>query len=148
MKASILLAVAILTLVGCKNTTKEENLEKETTNTPILETGCYAYKANGNSIKMEITKVSESITGNLNIFYAEKDANQGEFRGTLNGNKLIGTYTFNSEGTESSREIAFLVKNNQLIEGYGELNTSGTKFKDVNNIKYTSSMPLTKTDCN
>jgi hypothetical protein len=28
----------------------------------------------------------------------------------LNGDKLIGTYTFNAEGKESSREIAFLVK--------------------------------------
>ena len=83
----------------------------------------------------------------LNIEYAEKDANQGKFVGTLNGDKLIGTYTFNSEGTESSREMAFLIKDNQLIEGYGELNEDGTKFKDMNTIKYTSTMPLTKMEC-
>lgn len=42
----------------------------------------------------------------------------------------------------------FLVKDNQLIEGYGDLNEDGTKFKDVNSIKDTSTMPLTKVDCN
>ena len=125
----------------------EENAEMETTQNSTLEIGCYDYKSDGNNIKMEITEVNENVTGVLYIAFAEKDTNQGKFVGTLNGNKLIGTYTFNSEGTKSSREMAFLVKDNQLIEGYGDLNEDGTKFKDVNTIKYTSTMPLTKVDC-
>ncbi len=43
--------------------------------------------------------------------------------------------------------MAFWVKDNQLIEGYGDLNEDGTKFTDVNTIKYTSTMPLTKVEC-
>ena len=43
--------------------------------------------------------------------------------------------------------MAFLVQDNQLIEGYGDLNEEATKFKDVNSIKYTSDMPLSKKDC-
>ena len=65
----------------------------------------------------------------------------------LNGDKLIGTYTFDSEGKSSSREVAYELKDNQLIEGYGDLDDSGTKFKDVNTIKYTSTTPLLKVDC-
>lgn len=148
MKKLVLLIFTLVTVVSCKNNTKTENQSvTETTQKSTLETGCYVYKSDGNNIKMEITEVNKNVTGNLNISYAEKDANQGKFVGTLNGDKLIGTYTFNSEGRKSSREIAFLVKGNQLIEGFGDLNEDGTKFKDVNTIKYTSTMPLTKVDC-
>lgn len=154
MKKLVLLTFAFVTVVSCKNNTKtenqsvtEKNTGRETSQKSTLEIGCYDYKSDGNIITMEITEVNENVKGDLNISYSEKDANQGEFVGTLNGDKLIGTYTFNSEGIKSSREIAFLVKDNQLIEGFGDLNDDGTKFKDVNTIKYTSTMPLTKVDC-
>jgi len=155
MKKLALLTFALITIVACKNDTKTDNqtvIEEEkaiieTIPKPTLETGCYNFKSESNDIQMEITEVNEKVMGNLNIAYAEKDANQGKFVGTLNGDKLIGTYTFNSEGIESSREMAFLIKDNQLIEGYGDLNKDGTKFKDVNTVKYTSTMPLTKVDC-
>ena len=155
MKKLALLTFALLTIVACNNNTKtdnqtvkeEENMVMETTPKSILETGCYEYNGNSNIIKMEITEVNENVKGDLNITYAEKDANQGKFFGTLNGDKLIGTYTFNSEGTESSREMAFLVKDDQLIEGYGDLNEDGTKFKNAKSITYNSTMPLTKVDC-
>ncbi len=155
MKKLALLALALLTIVACENNTKTENQSvtkeeitvKKSSEKRALETGCYEYNSDGNNVKMEITEVNKNVTGDLNIAYSEKDANQGEFMGTLTGDKLIGTYTFNSEGTESSREIAFLVKDNQLIEGYGDMNEDGTKFKDVNAIKYKFTMPLTKVDC-
>lgn len=119
----------------------------ETKPSPTLETGCYEYKDDGNTIKMEITESNKKVIGNLNISYAEKDANYGKFIGIIDGDKLIGVYTFSSEGKESSREKFFLVKDNQLIEGYGELTENGTEFKDVNNLSYTSTMPLKKVDC-
>lgn len=155
MKKLALLTFALITIVACKNNTKTDNqtvIEEEkpvikTSPKPTLETGCYNFQSESNNIQMEITEVNEKVMGILNIAYAEKDANQGKFVGTLNGDKLIGTYTFNSEGIESSREIAFLIKDDQLIEGYGDLNEDGTKFKDVNTVRYTSTMPLTKVDC-
>lgn len=155
MKKLALLTLALVTIVACKNNTKtenesvtkEENAAEEVAENPILETSCYEYNSDGNTIKMEITDINERITGNLSIAYAEKDSNQGKFVGNLNGDKLIGTYTFNAEGKESSRELAFLVKDNQIIEGYGELVENGTKFKDTSSIKYSSSMPLKKVDC-
>ena len=143
MKKLIIIFFALASVIACKN-----NSESETGQKSILEIGCYAYKNDGDEIKMEITEINDKITGNLDVFYAEKDANEGKFVGTLHGDKLIGVYTFNSEGITSSREMAFLVQDNQLIEGFGDLNEEGTKFKDVNSIKYTSTMPLTKVDCN
>ena len=154
MKKMIFLALALVTIAACKKNEKIENETvvkevkvEETATTPLLETGCYEYKSNGNLIKMEITEVNQKVIADLKIVYVEKDASQGKFVGTLNGDKLVGTYTFNSEGTESSREMAFLVKDDQLIEGYGDLNEDGTKFKNAKSITYNSTMPLTKVDC-
>lgn len=114
----------------------------------LIESSCYVYEQNGNSIRMEITNIiQDSIEGTLEVAYAEKDANQGTFKGVLKGDKLLATYTFNSEGIKSKREIAFLVQGEQLIEGYGELNDEGNAFKSADNIQYTSSMPLQKVDC-
>ena len=150
MKKSALLILTLIALVACNNNAKTDNQSlttEESTENLTLETGCYEYKIDGNNIKMEITEVGDNVKANLNIAYAEKDANQGTFEGKLNGDKLIGIYTFTSEGAESTREMAFLVKDQQLIEGYGDLNENGTKFKDAKSITYNSTMPLTKVDC-
>ena len=122
----------------------EEQIE---TSSPPLELGCYTYKANGNKIHFEITDVSKTIMGNLDYSLKEKDANNGTFAGVLQDSILIGSYTFASEGMESTREVAFLVKDGQLIEGYGELDETGTAFKDKGALSFSSSMPLSKTEC-
>ena len=124
-------------LVQCKDKGVKANLEK----------GCYTYNSNGNNIGFEITETGNSILGNLDYHLSGKDSNTGKFKGNLNGDKLFGTYTFTSEGNESTREVAFLVKGDQLIEGYGELGKDGTTFKNRDEVSYTSSMPLTKGEC-
>ena len=155
MKKLIFLSLFALTTIACKNdkktviateTAAENPIISETT-TAVLEPGCYEYIKDGNDVKMEITKVADEVTANLATAYSGKDSNKGTFVGKLNGDKLIGTYTFDSEGRSSSREVAYEVKDNQLIEGYGDLDDNGTKFKDVNTIKYSSSTPLVKVDC-
>ncbi|MBU2902935.1 hypothetical protein [Maribacter dokdonensis] len=154
MKKLIILSLLTLSFVSCKNnTSKEQNTSEEkevvTTEKPssLLQLGCYSYNENNNAINLEITNLENGVTGKLTYALDGKDSNSGTFIGKLNGNKLLGEYTFMSEGVESKREVAILVKDNQLIEGYGELNENGTAFVDKNNISYTSTMPLTKTDC-
>lgn len=97
---------------------------------------------------MEITEINKVVKGKLSYSLDGKDKNSGTILGTLEDNKLFAVYTFTSEGVESKRDISFLIKDNQLIEGYGELHADGTSFVDKNNITYSSSFPLTKTDCN
>lgn len=125
----------------------EEPMEEEMVMTPTLEKGCYIYNANGSMVNLEITKTDNPVEGNLIYALAEKDKNTGTFNGQFNDGKLVGTYTFQSEGIESKRQVAFMLKDHQLVEGYGELNEDGTMFKDVNSVSYSSTMPLTKTDC-
>lgn len=153
MKKSIITITLALLVFGCKTKEKEnieENTGIETVEAPVytLEVGCYAYEGNGDRVLLEITEINNSVLGNLSYNLAEKDANSGTFAGMLQDSILIGKYTFMSEGTDgNTREVAFLWKDGQLIEGYGELDATGTSFKDRNTLKFTSNMPLSKTEC-
>ena len=156
MKKIIVALLLITAFVSCKpkekkeeDKTSEETKEEviEVASPPSLQVGCYSYDENGSKVVLEITEINDSIMGNLNYAFKEKDANTGTFSGVLKDSVLIGNYSFMSEGMVSSREVAFLVKENQLIEGFGELDETGTGFKDKDNISFSSSMPLTKTEC-
>ena len=154
-KMVIIMMLFSVAFFSCKNkeekpddTMMEEPTKDEMEMTPTLEKGCYIYNENGSMVNLEIIKTDNPVEANLTYAYAEKDKNTGTFKGEFNENKLIGTYTFQSEGKESKRQVAFMLKENKLVEGYGELNEDGTMFKDVNSVNYSSTMPLTKKDCN
>ena len=156
MKKILILSLVLFTLTNCKN---EEKQQLEPTTVPLSETAekvanpslteCYKYDENGSVIQMNLTNNDNEISGILTYELKEKDSNKGTIKGQIIEDKLIAVYTFQSEGTESIREVAFLIKDNQLIEGYGEIIVEGTnaKFKDINAIKYDSKMPLSKIDC-
>ncbi len=156
MKKIVVTSLVLFLVFACKN---KESKEVDSIPTapetvappqpvPVLEEGCYTYKANGNKVVLEITHMNETVLGNLSYALSEKDANTGTFAGELMANVLIGKYTFMSEGTQgNTREVAFLFKDGQLIEGYGELDETGTAFKDRSALSFSSSMPLSKTDC-
>ena len=153
MKKLVLFFFTVLTMLNCKN--KEEKTENSTpqevvpeeTLLPLLDLGCYVFSDDKNNISLEITENGSDIKGNLNYSLSEKDKNNGNFIGKLNEGILIGKYTFQSEGKESTREVAFKLDGDKLIEGYGDINEDGTAFKDAANLNFSSKMPLTKTDC-
>lgn len=154
MKNLMILAILAFSLFSCKNepknveTTNENPVEVVAENTmQALELGCYAYNKDGNETVFEITGLENGVTGKLRNTMSGKDSNSGTFSGNLDGDKLIGTYTFMSEGKESKREVAYIVKDNILTEGYGALNADGTAFADKTKINYISTMPLAKTEC-
>ena len=149
MKKFILFAIALtILLTGCKKETPEAL-------TPITETAkpqqpkteCFSFEQNGSAVSLQMQTIENDVTGTMVYALAEKDRNTGNFKGTIKNNILIADYTFQSEGVESTRQIAFELKDNKLIEGYGEMNEDGTKFKDITQIKFDSKMPLSKTDC-
>ena len=157
MKKTMLLLFVALMMINCKK--KEEKIEsspsspsssEEKTNETRaqIDLGCYVFDDGKNVVSLEITENTAEIKGNLIYDFAEKDKNSGNFHGKLKDGILIADYTFQSEGIETTRQVAFKVNNNTFIEGYGELNNEGTAFKDTSNLSFTSDMPLTKTDCN
>lgn len=152
MKKLALIAIVTVFLWNCKEDKKSDSQnEMEITETqeevPILEEGCYGYDKNNNTVMFEIEETTGPVSGNLMYQLDGKDKNTGRFEGTVKEDKLIGTYTFMSEGKESSREVAFQIKEKRFIEGYGELNEEGTTFKSYSSINYSSTMPLSKKEC-
>ena len=153
MKKLIIAAFAALTMLNCKNkeqkteTTKTDSQEVITEKTIALDLGCYVFDDGKNIVSLEITENKEEIKGNLTYTLYEKDKNSGKFTGKFKDGILIADYTFQSEGKESIRQVAFKAEGDKLIEGYGELNDEDTAFKNISNIQFTSTMPLTKTEC-
>ncbi len=145
MKKIAFIAMVTLLAWNCKEKKMEVSETKDSA--PKLEKGFYGYDENNNAVLFDIEKTTGTVSGNLMYQLDGKDKNNGTFEGTLKGERLIGTYTFMSEGKESSREVAFHVKEGQLIEGYGALNEDGTTFKSYDSISFSSNMPLTKREC-
>ncbi len=157
MKKLVILSLTFIALYGCKNKTSETtsiNLEAnpdENMDMTIGELGidCFAYEGNGSKVTLHITEVGEEVSGTLTYQLLEKDTNTGTFRGYFDDSILIADYTFLSEGVQSTREVAFQLQNNKLIEGYGEIEVDGSiaRFKDMDDVKFTSTMPLSKIEC-
>lgn len=145
------LVVALLTIVvACKkNTEKEKITDSEIDMVPTVQQECYEYRKNGNTIYMQLKKEVNSVSGELEYAYSEKDSNNGTFEGTIHDNVLLATYTFVSEGIKSKREVAFRIKDNTLTEGYGEVEEQDSivRFKNRDKLVFNSDMPLTKVDC-
>jgi hypothetical protein len=155
MKKNLILSLVIIVFASCKEetarksepTTVSDEMTKENTAQPSSE--CYVYNANGSKIELQMNTNNNNVNGTLSYELKEKDSNKGTFVGSIKDSILIAQYTFQSEGTESIREVAFLVKDDQLIEGFGDVTTeeNKTKFKDIKALKFSSSMPLIKTSC-
>ncbi|MDQ3142733.1 MAG: hypothetical protein M3Q56_10860 [Bacteroidota bacterium] len=98
---------------------------------------------------MKLTITANLVNGDLAYNFYEKDKSKGTLTGTMNGDTLFAQYTFMSEGMESVREVAFLKKGNDFVEGYGEMDKeTGTKFLDKNNIDFSGNSLLKQTSCN
>jgi len=106
------------------------------------------YDQNNTRIEIKLQLIKKKASRTIEYALAKKDRNTGTFEGTFENNILIADYTFQSEGKESVRQVAFQLHGEKLVEGYGEVTADGTKFIDISKIRFNSIMPLTKTNCN
>lgn len=159
MKSNILIfsAIAIITFCSCKNETKKDDLEvmapeetdimEENASTPDI--ACYRYTSERDTVLLQMEKIDDEVVGTLSYNYFEKDNNDGTFEGKMVGDTLFANYTFGSEGTVSVRELMFIKKGNNIVEGFGEVEDVNGEMKFKKNTKYTfnDSMPLKEIDC-
>jgi hypothetical protein len=149
MKKTMFLLSLMTLLFACKKTaTLAQPAPTPTTSKTIIpKEECYVYNANGNSVELQFERKGNAVFGTLIYALAEKDRNTGTIKGKLENNILLAEYTFQSEGTQSTRQVIFQFKDKQFIEGYGEMTTDGTHFKDPAKVTFASTMRLGKTDC-
>jgi len=141
---------AALTLICCKKqeTISIPDVQKEIT-TGISKSECYLGIVKNDTIHMSLTIKDSVVEGKLSYHFFEKDKNDGTLSGRMKGDTLFAAYTFQSEGSESIREVAFLKKGNTFTEGYGDVEEKDNTvvFKDKSQLDFNNKTILTQTDC-
>ncbi len=143
---SVYLLIIVLFFNNCKQ--NEVSNQKHIEELKLVA-GCYGYDREGTTITFRILRVDPLVQGTLIYNWAEKDRNSGSFEGTLDDDIILGTYTFISEGIESTREVAFKIDDNVLLEGFGEVTNVGTTtvFRDKASLKFIETIPLELGKC-
>ena len=139
MKNLILSALIILTATSCEKKSTEtvdtqtvnpDSITVPESNEPLesstLRT-CYMEVTGKDTLFVSLDDNLGTITGKMRYKNFEKDSSFGDVMGTQNGDTIKLNYTFEAEGTTSDREIYFLRKDGNLIEGIGEHKTEGNR---------------------
>jgi hypothetical protein len=150
MKKLLLLTI-LISAFACK---KEEKSivppQPVAVEAPLLHE-CYQGILGKDTVTMNLELRGNEVTsGQLHYNFFEKDDNQGELTGLIVGDTLKAAYTFMSEGAATVREVAFLKKGKNYLEGYGEVlddNHGNVSFKDAKKLRFDSKLVLKKTYC-
>jgi len=154
----LILASAIITsiITSCqsdskKYTTVDSTIMSEQQQGYKTPDECFIYDDNkGNSGELLIYGTGANrVLGHLSYSVNGKDKNSGAFYGNMKGDTIIIDYKFQSEGIYSHREVAWLRKGDQLLEGYGDIKkvNGDVKFKNVRKLTFGKSIIFNKTDC-
>jgi hypothetical protein len=141
--------------LACNNGDNQKNNNTtpgtdQKTEAPELKNGCYKMIAQKDSAFLKIKKEDSVVTGDLHYRWFEKDKNDGTLRGIIKDSLLIANYTFNSEGHSSVREVVFKIKNDTLIEGFGDISMKSVdtvKFKNISRLNFMHDRQFIKTAC-
>ena len=144
----------LFTLVSCQpKATAEIEIQSDTvaiTEEPkiVIPGECYLSVIGKDSILMQVVVEKNSVGGHLHYRFSEKDKSGGKLFGYMKGDTLIADYKFMSEGMESEREVAFIHRGDQLVEGYGDsVDKNGRMvFKDLSALKF-EGQPMQKVNC-
>ncbi|MFN0255525.1 hypothetical protein [Pedobacter ureilyticus] len=139
-------------LFSCQERTKitgQKDNDTTAANIPLEEQTCYSYIKGKDTAHLSLITTGVASTGELNYKWFEKDKNMGTIEGEMHGDTLFANYTFNSEGKQSVRQVAFLKKGNQLVEGFGDVEEKDGKvrFKDLSKLKFDDAMVFEKVAC-
>ena len=116
---TLLFASSLALLAACHEQTTQ-TAQAPTAPTPAAAgPQCFAYRTETDTVRLTLQTTQPTATGQLTYRYFEKDRNTGTISGTMHGDTLLADYTFQSEGTTSVRQVAFLRRDTGFIEGFG-----------------------------
>ena len=159
MKNLLVVCTGLLIAVSCKNepakqeTAKsDEGISKDSStvnSAAATNKYCYANFKSKDTVILSFTQSDTTITGNLLYKFFEKDKNLGTINGVIKGDTIIADYSFSAEGTTSNREVVFLKKNGELVEGFGDVEAKDGKmiFRNRSALTFDNSVVLQSTDC-
>jgi hypothetical protein len=110
---------------------------------------CYAYTAGKDTVRLILQTTQPTVAGQLIYSYFEKDRNRGTISGAMHGDTLLADYTFQSEGTTSVRQVAFVRRGSGFIEGYGDIaeRNGKTVFEKPHALQFDSKNLLSPVAC-
>lgn len=110
---------------------------------------CYTWVSGKDSIYFSLDLGTGIRHGLLVYDWAEKDRNEGIWKGTVDENILAGWYTFNSEGRQSVRQVAWKVVGNTLWPAYGPVKQQQDTFyfSDPVHLQFDSTHAWQQTPC-
>jgi hypothetical protein len=152
MKIKFLLLIITVASSCSDGSTKTPPVKTSNDSTTVHDSTtayCYSSIRNRDTVFLHIKIAGNTVTGDLEYNLYEKDRNKGSLQGMLKGDTLIAEYTFFSEGVESVREVAFLKKGNDWVEGYGDAEEKNGRmlFKNIGTLNFNNGFVLQKIDC-
>jgi hypothetical protein len=143
---------ALSLLLSCNTTEKKSGEPTVKTEEPKKQpspVNCYQYASAIGTISLKLIHIGEAITGTLEYNLKEKDRNKGTVQGSMKGNLFVADYTFQSEGMQSERQVAFKLDGNSFVEGYGdiEMQNGKARFKNIDALQFNNAMKLIEADC-
>lgn len=159
MKKYIFLGSLSLLLMNCEKKTEPKTpiTDKDSmadTTEPVIDTlatksFCYVGVTGKDSVFVSIDDNLGTVTGKMRYKNSKKDSSKGDLMGFKSGDTLKLTYEFASEGTISKRDIFFLQKEGNLLEGIGNQKDNNGEMKYINESKiaYDDERKLETADC-
>jgi hypothetical protein len=114
------LAGAIFISIALSGCGESKPASPEPTPTIKHVAGCYVATLKQDKFILNITSQNgDAVSANVAFNNFEKDSSHGTLKGTFDGTILSGTYTFQSEGVTSIRDLFFKYANGGFNLGYG-----------------------------
>ena len=132
-----------------KKVSYQKTREPEKLVTNFETYSCFAYYAKKDTAFMHINITDNVVAGTLEYSIFEKDANDGKIKGVVKGDTLLAEYRFHSEGVESTREVVFLKKGEDWIEGFGDVEDKAGSivFKDRSKLHFENGILFKQVEC-
>lgn len=116
--------ISALAIFSCNENKSKNSGEMDQSNLTIpsahkdTSLTCYLLDNGKDKIAIQIKADGNEASGQLLYRYFQKDKNTGTFTGKMYGDTLIADYKFESEGRVSNRQVAFIKRGDQLVEGF------------------------------
>lgn len=111
---------------------------------------CYLFTTDRDTVYLVLDPPKAGkITGELSYDFYERDGNIGFIEGEVQGDTLIADYTFLSEGMVSVREVGFLFGEDEVIEGYGDVDEVDGRlvFWHKDSLDFSNGLIMSKVPC-
>ncbi len=116
---------------------------------PIALAGCYEMVFKKDTATLQLQVNDSTVKGQLDYYLWEKDRNTGQLNGVLRNDLIVADYTFQSEGVISVQEVVFKIKDDTLLQGFGDLVEEKGKvvFKNKEELLFQPDHPFIKVSC-